>query len=86
VEHHLNSPGVTVWCGITALGILGPFYFDNTVTGTVYLDLFQKFVGPRIVEMFGDAEIYFQQAGAPLHYHREVRAYLDTTLPDRWIG
>ncbi|PNF20103.1 hypothetical protein B7P43_G05272, partial [Cryptotermes secundus] len=38
---------------------------------------------PRIEEMFGDAEIYFQQDGAPLHYHREVRPYFSTTLSDR---
>jgi hypothetical protein len=50
------------------------------------INFFQEFVGPRIEEMFGDAEIYFQQDGAPPHCHREVRAYLDITLPDRWIG
>jgi hypothetical protein len=29
---------------------------------------------------------YLQQDGAPPHYHRHVRAYLDDTLPERWIG
>jgi hypothetical protein len=64
--------------------------WDNSighpVTGTVYLDLLQEFVGPRVEQMFGDAEIYFQRDGAPPHYHREVRGYHDTTLPDSWIG
>ena len=31
---------------------------------------------PRIREQFGDEEFYFQQDGAPPHYHRDVRAYL----------
>jgi hypothetical protein len=29
---------------------------------------------------------YLQQDGAPPHYHRNVRVYLDDTLPRRWIG
>ena len=24
--------------------------------------------------------------GAPPHYHRDVRAYLNENLPNRWIG
>ena len=40
---------------------------------------------PGIREHFGD-EFYFQQDGAPPHYHRDVRAYLDENLPNRWIG
>ena len=30
---------------------------------------------PRIREQLGDEEFYFQQDGAPPHYHRDVRAY-----------
>ena len=37
-------------------------------------------------EIFGEEEIYFQQDGAPPHYHRDVRAYLKATFPNRWIG
>jgi hypothetical protein len=36
MEHHLNLPRVTVWCGISAVGILGPFFFNATLTGDVY--------------------------------------------------
>ena len=37
--------------------------------------------------MFGDDhDIYFQQDGAPPHYHLDVRAYLDAVFPDTWIG
>jgi hypothetical protein len=32
-----------------------------------------------------DEGFYLQQEGAPPHYHRHVRAYLDYTLPGRWI-
>jgi hypothetical protein len=30
--------------------------------------------------------VHCSNEGAPPHYHRIVRAYLDDTLPDRWIG
>lgn len=85
MEHHLNLPGITVWCWISTLGILGPFFFDWTVTD-VYLNILQESVGPCIKELFGDEEIYFRQGGTPPHNHRDVRAYLDTTLLNRWIG
>jgi hypothetical protein len=29
---------------------------------------------------------FFEQDGAPPHYARTVRAYLDQTFPGRWIG
>ncbi|KAK8400125.1 hypothetical protein O3P69_003074 [Scylla paramamosain] len=65
----------------------GPFFFNETVNGESYLNLLQEFVGPQITEMFGeDSDIYFQQDGAPPHYHRDVRAYLDAVFPDTWIG
>ena len=41
---------------------------------------------PRMQEMFRNEKGYFQQDGAPLHYHRDVRAYLDGHLPNRWVG
>lgn len=86
VEHHLNLPGVTVWCGISARGIIGPFFFNGTVNGDRYLTLLEESIGPHIEEMFGDDEIYFQQDGAPPHYHCDVRAHLNATHPDTWIG
>ena len=76
-----------MWCGISALGIIGPFFFNETVNGESYLKLLQEFVRPQIKEMFGDDhDIYFQQDGAPPHYHLDVRAYLDAVFPDTWIG
>ena len=31
-------------------------------------------------------DLYFQQDGAPPHYSRAVREYLDETFPEKWIG
>jgi len=35
---------------------------------------------------FGNDRFYFQQHGAPPHFHQDVRAYLDKNLPGQWIG
>lgn len=43
-------------------------------------------VFPAIRTLYGNEEYYFQQDGAPSHYHRDVRAYLDDNLPGHWIG
>ena len=48
--------------------------------------MLQTSIFPAIRELFGDERFYLQQDGAPPHYHRDVRAYLDDTLPGRWIG
>lgn len=50
------------------------------------LNLLRQSVMPRIREAFGDEEFYFQQDGAPPHYHRDVTSYLDEILPNRWVG
>ena len=34
VEHEMNVPGITVWCGIQSTGIIGAYFFADTVTGS----------------------------------------------------
>ena len=40
---------------------------------------------PAIRTLLGNGRFYFQQNGAPPHFHRDVRAYLEN-LPGQWIG
>ena len=43
-------------------------------------------MGSQIPEMLGDDnEIYFQQDGAPPHYHHDVQTHLNAAFPDTWI-
>jgi hypothetical protein len=52
----------------------GPFYFmETTITGIVYLDMFQQFLIPQLDEDGQEGRIHFQQDGEPLHYLAEVR-------------
>jgi hypothetical protein len=66
-------------------GIIGPLFFaESTVTKETYLDVLQQFVVPQVEDLQRTA--IFQQDGAPPHWGRIVRDYLDTTFPNRWLG
>jgi hypothetical protein len=67
--------------------VYGPFFFmETTITSIVYLDMLQQFLIPQLDENDQEGHIHFQQYGTPLHYLEEVRKYLNTHFPGRWIG
>jgi hypothetical protein len=57
-----------------------------THTGQVYLNMLRTSILPEIRTLFGNDRFNFQQDGAPPHFHRDVRSYLDENLPGQWIG
>ena len=63
--------------------LLAPFFTDPTVNGVNYLDMLQTYAIPAISDI---PCLVFQQDRAPPHWSRHVRAYLDATLRDAWIG
>lgn len=77
-----SKQGLMVWCGLTSSGLIGPYFFDNSVTGESYLHMLQEFLWPKVKQR----RLIFQQDGAPAHYSLEVRDWLDQKFPDRWIG
>ncbi len=86
IEVEMQSPGVTVWAGICSKGIIGPFFFEGTVNSQNYQNMLENFAIPKIEEIYGDTQIWFQQDGAPPHYANQVRQFLSTTFPGRWLG
>ena len=82
----VNTPGVTVWGGLTSDGLLGPFFFDDTVTATSYLNMLEDKVWPIVSRRPNAKEIIFQQDGAPPHFALIVRTWLDQHFPNRWMG
>ena len=48
--------------------------------------MLQEFLIPQLDEDVQEGCIHFQQDGAPPHYLGEVREYLNTRFPGRWIG
>ncbi|GFW74902.1 uncharacterized protein TNCV_2677701 [Trichonephila clavipes] len=75
-EIPLHSPKVTVWCGLTATFILGPFFFEETtrngpvtctVTARRYKNMLENFVAPQMLQHQCLDSITFMQDGAPPH-------------------
>jgi len=81
-----GDPRVMVWCGIWNDRIIGPYFFDKSVTGATYLELLEDKIWPEIELFYGLGQAWFQQDGAPAHYHKDVRQWLDMKMPGRWIG
>ena len=83
IEREVNVSGVTVWAGITSTALVGPFFFEGTVNGPRYLDMLETEVFPIISEFPHFSDLHFQQDGAPAHYAKDVRQWLDETFSGR---
>jgi hypothetical protein len=87
LEWERDTPKVNVWLGMTQSKVCGPFFFaEAAVTGLLYLDMFEQFLEPQLLANGILDTVVFQQNGAPCHYARIVRDYLDRRFPGRWIG
>ena len=42
VHKAVNIPGVNVWYGLSARGLVGSFFFEGTVTGEAYLEMLRS--------------------------------------------
>lgn len=84
----LNSPRVMVWCGIYNNNVVGPFFFDGTVTGETYLAMLEGFLTEWLdnLPLARRQRLWFQQDGASAHFARPVRDWLDNEFPGQWIG
>jgi hypothetical protein len=62
--------------------VIGPFLFEEpTVTGDTFPAIMMN-ISLRHVPI----GTVFQSGGAPPHFSRHVRAFLDKEFPDSWIG
>ncbi len=84
----LQSPKIVVWMGVWSEGLIGPYVFEDTVTGDSYLGMLREWLLPQLqqIDQFNAGDMFFQQDGAPPHWSRVVREWLDTVFPSRWIG
>jgi Transposase. len=94
-EAHTQYPqSVNVWAGIVNDRIIGPYFIDGNLTGERYLAFLRNQLLPYLCILFPNANnlgipeesMWFQQVGAPSHYSRDVRQYLNQVFPARWIG
>ncbi|XP_071580324.1 uncharacterized protein [Temnothorax nylanderi] len=79
---------INVWAGITADRIIGPYFLPPRLNGEIYRNFLQNEL-PALLEdipLHARAEIIFQHDGAPAHFSRQVREFLNAHYPDRWVG
>lgn len=75
-----------VWCGIIDTNIVGPYFFDDTVSANSYINMLQEFVLPELIRLgYNPAEIIYQNDGAPSHTAAQTRQWL-TEHFESWIG
>ena len=61
---------VNVWCGVLGNKLIGPYVFDNNLTGNAY-EVFLRNELPGLLEdipLMIRSQMYFQRDGAPPHY------------------
>lgn len=79
---------INVWVGILGGRIIGPFIFNNHLNGDSYLQ-FLRYELPILLEevpLYIRQRMLFQHDGCPAHFAVNVRDFLNTTYPDKWIG
>ena len=74
--------GMMVGCSLSSNKLLGPHFFDETVTGSTYRQMLVDYAWPQLQRK----RLYFQHNGAAPHCGAIVREWLDEKFPGCWIG
>lgn len=79
---------VNVWMGIIGNRLVGPFFINGTLNGQKYLTFLQQDLYPLLEEIPLNirSSMWLMHDGAPPHFSREVRNFLNDAFPNRWIG
>ncbi|CAF1503241.1 unnamed protein product [Adineta ricciae] len=85
IEEELNVPRVAVWGGIWSDGVINPYFFDSNVTSQNYLEMLKHTIVSQLQTHPTFPTMICQQDGAPPHYGKVVRDFLDNTFVE-WIG
>jgi hypothetical protein len=84
VEHQHDSPKVNVFCAIASQKVYCPFFCaEETVTDVTYLHVLQLLLMSQLQNI---PIFIFHQEVNPTQFYFEARQYLNTVLPERWIG
>lgn len=86
--HSQHRWSLNVWGGLIGNYIIGPYFFEERLTGPVYLDFLENHLQDLLEDVPLDIirRLWVQHDGAPAHYSVECRDHLNNTFPGRWIG
>lgn len=93
-ERPLHSPKVTVWCAVSQVGVIGPYFFEEdgqttTVNAARYVSMLETFFGPELEELSEETNLidpWFQQDGATAHTARVSLDKLRQMFPARLVS
>lgn len=93
-ERPLHSPKLTVWCAVSQLGVIGPYFFEEegvtvTVNSERYVSMLENFLQPRLEEILEEEQLedlWFQQDGATAHTARNSLNVLKEMFPGRLVS
>jgi len=84
-----NRPKVTVWCGMTATRVIGPYLLRDTMNAEHCLQMLEDYVWPIVSGWENIDELVLMHDGAPPHFALSVCAWLDQKFlgrrgPHKW--
>ena len=91
-EKALHSQKVTVWCAMSASGIIGHYFFEyeagNAVTVNTdrYVEMLQNFFTPQLARFPVNENTLFQQDGATSHTARMSMNAVNALFPNRVVS
>ncbi|GFX59139.1 DUF4817 domain-containing protein [Trichonephila clavipes] len=84
LEHQRDSPKGNVFCALSNSCVFSPFFFaEKSINGDIYRDMLSEWLLPQLEEAVPD--FILQQDGAPPHWNKNVREFLNERLAHRWI-
>lgn len=86
--HHQHTFSLNVWAGIVGDVLVGPHFLPRRVGGAEYLDLLENHLGNLLedVPLAIRQNMWYLHDGAPPHFTRQVRNWLNENFPRHWIG
>lgn len=86
VTKPLHPLKVTVWCALSASGLIGPYFFEKTITSDAYKAVLDQYFVPTAHGMNGIDGYFFMQDGARPHRTSKVFEVISEHFDDRIIG
>lgn len=85
---HQHQYSINVWAGIIGDSLIGPYILPNRLNGAAYRNFLENTL-PNLIEdipLKVLRNMWFMHDGAPAHFSKVSREYLDRRFAGRWLG
>ena len=76
---------ILVWLAISTEGIIGPYFFQESIYKDSYLEMFKIFFWHGHAQRPNSANYYYQQDGATPHTTHIVQKWLNEKFSNRFV-